>query len=46
MDDYAVSAYEKALKADLPTNLKSIVEKQYQQVKEAHDQIRNLRDEA
>jgi uncharacterized protein (TIGR02284 family) len=45
-EDYAVSAYEKAMKADLPSNLKAIVEKQYQQVKEAHDHIRNLRDEA
>jgi len=43
-EDYAVSAYDKALKADLPTELKTIVQKQYQQVKEAHDTIRDLRD--
>lgn len=45
-EDYAVSAYEKALKADLPANLKTVVQKQYAQVKEAHDRIRGLRDEA
>jgi uncharacterized protein (TIGR02284 family) len=44
-EDYAVAAYDKALKADLPGNLKSIVQKQYQQVKQAHDQIRDLRDQ-
>lgn len=43
-EDYALSAYDKALKADLPGNLKNIVEKQYHQVKEAHDRIRDLRD--
>ncbi|MFC5270301.1 ferritin-like domain-containing protein [Adhaeribacter terreus] len=45
-EDYAVSAYEKALKADLPANLHQIVEQQYQQVKQTHDQVRNLRDQA
>ena len=43
-EDYAVAAYDKALKADLPGELKQIVQKQYQQVKEAHDTIRDLRD--
>ena len=45
-EDYAVSAYEKALKADLPANLHQIVEQQYQQVKQTHDQVRNLRDQS
>jgi len=45
-EDYALSAYEKALKTDLPANLHQIVEQQYQQVKQAHDQVRNLRDQA
>lgn len=45
-EDYAVAAYEKALKADLPAGIRTVVEKQYHQVKEAHDQIRKLRDEA
>jgi len=45
-EDYAVSAYKKALDANLPANLHQIVEQQYQQVKQAHDQVRNLRDQA
>ncbi len=44
-EDYAVAAYDKALKAELPGNLKTIVQKQYQQVKEAHDTIRDIRDQ-
>ena len=44
-EDYAVAAYDKALKADLPGNLKNIVETQYNQVKQAHDRIRDLRDQ-
>ena len=44
-EDYAVAAYDKALKEDLPGNLKNIVEKQYNQVKQAHDRIRDLRDQ-
>ena len=43
-EDYAVAAYDKSLKAELPAQLKTIVQKQYQQVKEAHDTIRDLRD--
>jgi len=45
-EDYAVSAYEKALKEDLPANLHQIIEQQYQRVKQTHDQVRNLRDQA
>jgi uncharacterized protein (TIGR02284 family) len=45
-EDYAVSAYEKALKEELPSNLHQIVEQQYQQVKQAHDQVRDLRNQA
>ena len=44
-EDYAVKAYQTALKAqDLPTSLKSVIEKQYQGVQEAHNTIRSLRD--
>ncbi|UYZ63866.1 ferritin-like domain-containing protein [Hymenobacter weizhouensis] len=43
-EDYAVKAYEAALKAEnLPGQLKTIIGKQYQGVKEAHDRIRGLR---
>ena len=44
-EDYAVKAYQTALKSqDLPSNLKSVIEKQYQGVQEAHNTIRSLRD--
>ncbi|MBD2722740.1 PA2169 family four-helix-bundle protein [Hymenobacter armeniacus] len=46
-EDYAVKAYQTALKAqDLPSNLKSVIEKQYQGVQEAHNTIKALRDSA
>lgn len=46
-EDYAVKAYQTALKAqDLPIGLKSVIEKQYQGVQEAHNTIRSLRDSA
>ena len=44
-EDYAVKSYQTALKAtDLPSNLKSVIEKQYQGVQEAHNAIKALRD--
>ena len=44
-EDYAKKAYQTALKAeDLPSALKSVIEKQYQGVQEAHDTIKALRD--
>jgi len=46
-EDYAVKAYETALKAeDLPGQLKSIIEKQYAGIKQGHDEIKALRDSA
>lgn len=45
-EDYAVKAYEEALQMDLPSELKSIVQQQYDDVKNAHDHIRTLRDNA
>jgi uncharacterized protein (TIGR02284 family) len=41
-EDSAVRNYKDALNQDLPANLRSIVERQYAQVKEAHDRIRAL----
>ncbi|MGB8507800.1 MAG: PA2169 family four-helix-bundle protein [Pyrinomonadaceae bacterium] len=38
-EDSAVSNYKEALAADLPANVRSVVERQYAQVKEAHDRI-------
>lgn len=44
-EDYAVKAFQKAVQAEvLPQEIKSIVEKQYNGIKQAHDQIRSLRD--
>lgn len=44
-EDYAKKAYQTALKAqDLPTTVKSVIEKQYQGVTAAHDDIKALRD--
>ncbi|HVG38251.1 MAG TPA: PA2169 family four-helix-bundle protein [Pyrinomonadaceae bacterium] len=41
-EDSAVSNYRDALQESLPANVKSVVERQYTQIKEAHDKIRNL----
>lgn len=41
-EDSAVSNYKDALKEDLPADVRAIVERQYEQVQEAHDRIRAL----
>lgn len=41
-EDSAVRNYQEALNADLPANLRTVVQRQYTQVKEAHDRIRGL----
>ncbi|GAB3661827.1 PA2169 family four-helix-bundle protein [Hymenobacter agri] len=44
-EDYAKKAYQTALKVeDLPAAVKSVIEKQYQGVQAAHDEIKSLRD--
>lgn len=45
-EDSAVSNYKDALAETLPADVRSTIERQYQQVQEAHDRIRNLRDTA
>jgi|HubBroStandDraft_6_1064221.scaffolds.fasta_scaffold705817_2 uncharacterized protein (TIGR02284 family) len=45
-EDVAKSAYEAALNEDLPTDVKTIVHRQYEGVKANHDRIRNLRNQA
>jgi uncharacterized protein (TIGR02284 family) len=42
-EDSAVKNYQEALGEDLPANLKETIQKQYGQVKEAHDRIRDLK---
>jgi len=41
-EDSAVRNYQSALNEDLPANIRETVERQYAQVKEAHDRIRAL----
>ena len=41
-EDSAVRNYQSALNEDLPANIRETVERQYAQVKEAHDRIRDL----
>ena len=41
-EDSAVSNYRDALGVDLPANVRSIVERQFGEVKEAHDRVRSL----
>ena len=41
-EDAARLAYEKALKEHLPADVRSLVESQFQEVKQAHDQVRSL----
>lgn len=45
-EDNAKSIYEKALEKDLPADIGSIVRRQYLGVKENHDRIRMVRDQA
>jgi uncharacterized protein (TIGR02284 family) len=41
-EDSAVKNYKDAMNATLPTNLQSVIQRQFTQVKEAHDRIRAL----
>jgi uncharacterized protein (TIGR02284 family) len=43
-EDSAVKNYQTALGEDLPGDLRSIVEQQYQHIQQAHNRIRSLRD--
>ena len=42
-EDAAKRSYEAALKKDLPMDVRTIVERQYNGVKENHDRVRDLR---
>lgn len=41
-EDAALKTYEAALSSSLPSELRSIVERQFLRIKEAHDQVRSL----
>lgn len=43
-EDAAVKAYQNALAEELPTDIRSIVQEQYQKVQKSHAEIRSLRD--
>lgn len=43
-EDHAVSEYEDALAEDLPSDVRSVVERQAREVKTAHDKVKALRD--
>ena len=43
-EDHAVSEYEQALEMELPTEVRSVIERQATEVRRAHDEVRNLRD--
>lgn len=42
-EDFAVKEYEGALQKQLPANLRAVIERQYESVKHAHDQVRDWR---
>jgi uncharacterized protein (TIGR02284 family) len=43
-EDHAVKEYEKALDEDISPDLRNVVQRQFADVKAAHDQVRGLRD--
>ncbi len=43
-EDVAVASYRRALEKNLPAEVRSLVERQYQGVLQNHDQVRSLRD--
>lgn len=42
-EDVAVDSYQDALKQALPADVMSVVERQYMQIREAHDRIKSLK---
>lgn len=44
-EDFAVASYRRALERNLPTQIRAVVERQYQGVMQNHDQVRSLRDQ-
>jgi len=45
-EDVALGSYRKALKKDLPQNVKTVIERQFHGVQRNHDQVKQLRDAA
>ncbi|KRB79131.1 ferritin-like domain-containing protein [Noviherbaspirillum sp. Root189] len=44
-EDVAVSSYRRALEKNLPVEVRTMVERQYQGVLQNHDQVKSLRDQ-
>lgn len=45
-EDVAVASYRKALEKDLPSDVRTLIEKQFQGVMRNHDQIKQLRNQS
>jgi uncharacterized protein (TIGR02284 family) len=45
-EDVAVKSYQEALERDLPSDLRSVIENQYQDILKAHNHVKALRDGA
>ena len=43
-EDAALEQYDSAIKEGLPVNLRPLIERQYQSVKQVHDQVKVMRD--
>jgi uncharacterized protein (TIGR02284 family) len=43
-EDSALNEYQKAIKEDTVSPVRGVIERQYREVKNAHDRIKNLRD--
>ena len=43
-EDYAVKEYKTALDETLPASVRAVVERQFQSVKQAHDEVKEMRD--
>lgn len=43
-EDHAKSVYEDALKVDISTNIRGVVQRQYEGIRAAHDEVNRLRD--
>lgn len=44
-EDVAVASYKKALALDLPSDIRNLIERQYQGVLKNHDQVKQLRNQ-
>ena len=45
-EDSAINEYQEAIKEDISSPVRGVLERQYREVKHAHDRIKNLRDAA